>query len=72
MKVTKIHGALKFQQSPWMKDYIEKNIRKHKIAKANGNEFGVMYYKLKNNAVFGKHMATLCKHMSRITLNRRG
>ncbi|CAG8485166.1 12040_t:CDS:2 [Cetraspora pellucida] len=37
-------------------EYIEKNIRKHKIVKANGDEFGVIYYKLKNNAVFGKQM----------------
>src|SRR5436305_12570999 len=46
-----------------MKDYIEKNIRKRKIAKANGDEFGVMYYKLKNNAVFGKQMENVRKHM---------
>ncbi|CAG8851177.1 7007_t:CDS:2, partial [Gigaspora margarita] len=63
MKVTKIHGALKFKQSPWMKDYIEKNIRKRKIAKANKEEFGVIYYKLKNNAVFGKQMKNVRKHM---------
>ncbi|GBB96028.1 hypothetical protein RclHR1_26690001 [Rhizophagus clarus] len=63
VKVTKIHGALKFQQSPWMKEYIEENIRKRKIAKANGDEFGVMYYKLKNNAVFGKQMENVRKHM---------
>ncbi|CAG8830166.1 32968_t:CDS:2, partial [Racocetra persica] len=48
--------ALKFRQSPWMKKYIEENIRKRKIAKANREEFGVMYYKLKNNAIFGKQM----------------
>ncbi|CAG8446156.1 7082_t:CDS:2 [Scutellospora calospora] len=36
--VTKIHSTLKFKQSPWMKDYIEKNIRKRKIAKANRNK----------------------------------
>ena len=59
IKVTKIHGALKFRQSPWMKDYIEENICKRKIAKANGDEFGVMYYKLKNNAVFGKQMENI-------------
>ena len=63
MKVAKIHSTLKFRQSPWMKDYIEENIRKRKIAKANGDEFGVMYYKLKNNAVFGKQMENVRKHM---------
>ncbi|CAG8707412.1 2416_t:CDS:2, partial [Funneliformis mosseae] len=63
MKVTKIHDALKFRQSPWMKAYIEENIRKRKIAKTTGDEFGVMYYKLKNNAVFGKQMENVRKHM---------
>ncbi|PKK65417.1 hypothetical protein RhiirC2_715563 [Rhizophagus irregularis] len=63
MKVTKIHSGLKFWQSPWMKEYIEKNIRKRKIAKATRDEFGVMYYKLKNNAVFGKQMENVRKHM---------
>ncbi|CAG8827853.1 21152_t:CDS:2, partial [Gigaspora margarita] len=44
MKVTKIL------------DYIEENIRKCKIAKANKEEFEVMHYKLKNNTVFRKQM----------------
>ncbi|CAI2201822.1 574_t:CDS:1, partial [Funneliformis geosporum] len=63
MKITKIHGTLKFRQSLWMKNYIEENIRKRKIAKANRDEFGVTYYKLKNNAVFGKQMKNVHKHM---------
>ncbi|CAG8527329.1 23980_t:CDS:2 [Cetraspora pellucida] len=53
-----------------MKKYIEKNIRKCKIAKANGDEFGVVYYKLKNNAIFSKQMENVCKHM-RVELLRR-
>jgi len=46
-----------------MKEYIEENIHKRKIAKANGNEFRIMYCKLKNNAVFGKQMKNVHKHM---------
>ncbi|CAG8849951.1 1025_t:CDS:1, partial [Racocetra persica] len=57
------YKELKFRQSPWIKEYIEENIRKCKIAKANRDEFGVMYYKLKNNAVFGKQMENVCKYM---------
>ncbi|CAG8461141.1 12480_t:CDS:2 [Funneliformis mosseae] len=46
-----------------MKEYIEKNICKCKIAKATGDEFGVIYYKLKNNAVFGKQIENVQKYM---------
>ncbi|CAG8734823.1 12048_t:CDS:2, partial [Racocetra fulgida] len=37
LEVTKIHSTLKFRQSPWIKEYIEENIHKRKIAKANGD-----------------------------------
>ncbi|CAG8497438.1 8923_t:CDS:2 [Funneliformis mosseae] len=63
IKVKKIHSALKFQQSLWMKDYIEKNICKRKIAKANRDKFEIIYYKLKNNIVFDKQMKNVHKHM---------
>src|SRR5688572_2465745 len=46
-----------------MKDYIEENICKRKIAKVNRDEFEIMYYKLKNNAVFGKQIENIRKHM---------
>ncbi|CAG8448408.1 1729_t:CDS:10 [Cetraspora pellucida] len=50
IKVTKIHNALKFRQFLWMKEYIEENIRKCKIAKANRNEFeGKKYDNLAKN-----------------------
>src|SRR5581483_10950350 len=46
-----------------MKNYIEKNICKYKIAKTSSNKFGIMYYKLKNNFVFGKQMKNVRKYM---------
>ncbi|CAI2197579.1 4646_t:CDS:2, partial [Funneliformis geosporum] len=46
-----------------MANYIEKNIRKRKIVKANRDEFRIIYYKVKNNAVFGKQIENICKHM---------
>ncbi|CAI2189328.1 12636_t:CDS:2 [Funneliformis geosporum] len=52
-----------YTKKNYMKEYIEENIRKCKIAKATGDEFGVMYYKLKNNVVFGKQMENVLKHI---------
>ena len=63
MKITKIHNILKFKQFLQIKKYIEKNIYKCKIVKANGDEFKVIYYKLKNNIVFDKQMENIYKHI---------
>ncbi len=46
-----------------MKKYIKENICKCKIVKANKDEFGIIYYKLKNNAIFGKQIENVYKHM---------
>ncbi len=46
-----------------MKDYIRKNIHKRKIAKANEDKFGVIYNKLKNNAIFEKQIKNVHKYM---------
>ena len=40
MKVTKIHGALKFRQFPWMKDYIEEIFASVKLLKLMGTSLG--------------------------------
>ena len=59
LKLNKIHRVLEFDQSQWLKPYVEYNTGKRIEAEKYGNKDGKAFYRLTNSAVYGKTMGNL-------------
>ena len=68
LKLTAVHRAISFEQSPWMEPYIRKNTELRKTA---DNSFEKDFFKLMNNSVFGKTIENIRKRQNILLVNNR-
>ena len=68
MKLKKIHKMVRFSQTAWLKTYIEFNSQKRR---ETNSEFLRSFFKLLNNAVFGKSLENIRLHQNFKLINNR-
>ncbi|XP_039299204.1 uncharacterized protein LOC120355030 [Nilaparvata lugens] len=61
LKLLKVHRVISFSQSPWLKSYIDFNIRNRQNAK---NKFEISFFKACCNLIFGKTIQSSRKQMN--------
>jgi hypothetical protein len=59
--LNKVHHVVKYKQKAWLKPYIHFNSQQRALSK---NDFDKAFYKLKNNALFGKCMEDTRKRIN--------
>ena len=61
LTLNKVHRIIKYRQKPWLKEYIDFNSKQRALST---NTFDKDFYKLKNNALFGKTMEDVRKRIN--------